>query len=231
MYHQETCCFLVTFVIEKTCKHKMMNEKKKTRKARRTKADIEKAINEAARSTIMEKGFAQTTILDIIKKAKIEPATFYKRYKNLEAFYNNFTHQFDYWFSDTVKHSTSGACSEERYSNILKGLLRGLGESPLMQELLRWEVSDANDITKHTAQNRELHTLPLVGGYEETFKNTSIDINAVSALLTAGIYYLTLHSPCAPFCGIDINTEEGFKRIETSLEKLTHILFNLQGWK
>ena len=175
----------------------MMNEKKKTRKARRTKADIEKAINEAARSTIMEKGFAQTTILDIIKKAKIEPATFYKRYKNLEDFYNNFTHQFDYWFSDTVKHSTSGACSEERYSNILKGLLRGLGESPLMQELLRWEVSDANDITKHTAQNRELHTLPLVGGYEETFKNTSIDINAVSALLTAGIYYLTLHSPCA----------------------------------
>ena len=94
MYHQETCCFLVTFVIEKTCKHKMMNEKKKTRKARRTKADIEKAINEAARSTIMEKGFAQTTILDIIKKAKIEPATFYKRYKNLEDFYNNFTHQF-----------------------------------------------------------------------------------------------------------------------------------------
>lgn len=131
----------------------MMNEKKKTRKARRTKADIEKAINEAARSTIMEKGFAQTTILDIIKKAKIEPATFYKRYKNLEDFYNNFTHQFDYWFSDTVKHSTSGACSEERYSNILKGLLRGLGESPLMQELLRWEVTDANDITKHTAQN------------------------------------------------------------------------------
>jgi len=65
----------------------MMNEKKKTRKARRTKADIEKAINEAARSTIMEKGFAQTTILDIIKKAKIEPATFYKRYKNLEDFY------------------------------------------------------------------------------------------------------------------------------------------------
>ena len=109
--------------------------------------------------------------------------------------------------------------------------IRGLGDSPLMQELLRWEVSDANDITKHTAQNRELHTLPLVGGYEETFKNTSIDINAVSALLTAGIYYLTLHSPCAPFCGIDINTEEGFKRIETSLEKLTHILFNLQGWK
>ena len=177
------------------------------------------------------KGVRANDHLDIIKKAKIEPATFYKRYKNLEDFYNNFTHQFDYWFSDTVKHSTSGACSEERYSNILKGLLRGLGESPLMQELLRWEVSDANDITKHTAQNRELHTLPLVGGYEETFKNTSIDINAVSALLTAGIYYLTLHSPCAPFCGIDINTEEGFKRIETSLEKLTHILFNPQGWK
>ena len=86
MYHQETCCFLVTFVIEKTCKHKMMNEKKKTRKARRTKADIEKAINEAARSTIMEKGFAQTTILDIIKKAKIEPATFYKRYKTWKIF-------------------------------------------------------------------------------------------------------------------------------------------------
>ena len=60
--------------------------KEEDKKGQTHKGRHRKAINEAARSTIMEKGFAQTTILDIIKKAKIEPATFYKRYKNLEDF-------------------------------------------------------------------------------------------------------------------------------------------------
>ena len=36
-------------------------------------------------------------------KTKIEPITFYNRYKNQEEFYDNFVRQFDYWFNDTLK--------------------------------------------------------------------------------------------------------------------------------
>ena len=50
-----------------------MEEESKPRRARRTKASIEEAIAKAAKDLILKKGFVGVTVLDIIKKAKIEP--------------------------------------------------------------------------------------------------------------------------------------------------------------
>lgn len=74
-----------------------MEEESKPRRARRTKASIEQAINRAAKDLVLKKGFAGVAVLDIIKRAKIEPVTFYNRYKNQEEFYDSFVRQFDYW--------------------------------------------------------------------------------------------------------------------------------------
>ena len=51
-----------------------MEEKKtRPRRAKRTKVDIERSINKAAKEIILKKGFSDMTVLDIIKRAKIEP--------------------------------------------------------------------------------------------------------------------------------------------------------------
>jgi len=54
---------------------------------------------------------------------------------------------------------------------------------------------------------------------DETFKDSNIDLRAISALMVAGIYYLVLHanSNNSLFCEIDIKDSAGFSRINNAL--------------
>lgn len=94
-----------------------------------------------------------------------------------------------------------------------------------MLELLRWEVNEVNAVTKRSAMNREVQTLPLTSMYGNQFKDNDIDFVAISALLIAGIYYLNLHRKCSPFCGIDISTEDGRGRLMNAIEVLSGKMF------
>ena len=75
---------------------------------------------------------------------------------------------------------------------------------------------------------RDRHTLPLVNIYEEKFKDTGIDISAISSLIIGGIYYLNLHRERSKFSDIDLNTEQGQKRIDRAIENLGHMIFHYQ---
>ena len=116
----------------------------KTRRPRRSKADIEEAINKAAVAQIKKKGFSLALVTDIVKRAKIEPIVFYNRYKNLDEFYDEFVKNYDYWLSDLVRDSMEEIGSEEGYSNILEKLLTNLMQEEIMTELLRWEIAEGN---------------------------------------------------------------------------------------
>lgn len=188
---------------------------------RRTKADIELAINQAAEKLVIDNGFSDTLVTDIMAEAGIEPAVFYKRYKNLDDFYSKFVRKYDYWFSDVLKNAMSGEDLMDDIYNTLSSLLTELsGESSVMLELLRWEVAQGNDITKYTSQLREHHTLPLAGKYLSHYFGTDVDVVAWSSLLISGIYYLCLHKERANFCGIDMNNPNHVERVRRTLKAI-----------
>lgn len=166
------------------------------------------------------------TVLDIIKRAKIEPITFYSRYKNLEEFYDEFVREYDYWFNDILKISQGQLYSQEGYIEIFSKLFDVLKDDSIMLELLRWEVNEANAVTKRSAMNREIQTLPLATIYGTMFKDNGMDIVAISSILIAGVYYLNLHRKCSPFCGIDASTEEGRNRLMDAIKGLSDKLFS-----
>lgn len=207
----------------------MDTEGNKPKRYRRTKADIERSIDKAAKDIILRKGFSGVTVLDIIKRAKIEPITFYTRYRNLEEFFDSFVREYDYWFSEMARISSEEKqVTSEGYNEIVRRLFDNLKDDSIMMELLRWEVNECNSVTRRTAMNRELHTLPLASAYEKLFDGTGMDFVAISSLLIAGIYYLSLHRKCSPFCGIDVATEEGRARIQRALTQLSDILFRIK---
>lgn len=191
------------------------------RRKRRTKANIEESIDRAAAQIIEKKGFANLTVTGICQKAKIEPVVFYNRYKDMNDFISSYVKKFDYWYSDLARYKEE-VTGKEQYKELLTNLLFVLDKDKLMQELLRWEVATHNEITGYTAQLREFHTLPMVRRYE---KEASNDVAAISALLTGGIYYLTLHKNLSPFAEIDLNTQEGKERIAKAVEKIVELLF------
>lgn len=197
-----------------------------SRRKRRSAEDIEKAIMEVATRLIKEKGFNGLTATGIMQQAAIEPVQFYRRYTDLNGFIDEYVKRFDYWFSDVTKPYSNTGKNKEQYEQIVNGLLDALMENKIMQELLRWEVADCNETSRRTARLRELHTLPLCAQYAEVFKDSDIDIVAVSALLIGGIYYLVLHKELAPFSKIDVNAEADRERIHKAIRGLSELLFD-----
>lgn len=196
------------------------------RRKNRSKEEIEQSITNAAVSLIENKGFLRLAVTAICKEAQIEPITFYNRHEGVSEFMDEFVKRYDYWFSDIAKTCSTEKDKKEKYLALMRTLFKSFKENKCMQQLLRWELSEQNGTTVRTACLREVHTLPLVKEYRDLFSDASVDVAAVSSLIIGGIYYIILHSGLSPFSGIDINTEEGEKRIYNAIEYLSSKLFS-----
>lgn len=203
----------------------MVDNGKRVR-TRRTEATIIEDIRKAAVESVLKRGFSGSLVSEIIKKAKIEPVVFYKRYKNLEEFFSEFVKGYDYWFSDVAKEANKQETSYDQFIALIEGLQECMIEKSVMQELIRWEIAEDNDITKRTASIREMFTKPLVEKYDNLFKNSGIDFVAIATIIVSGLYYLYLHKDRSTFCNIDMNTEEGRNRINQAIKFLSEPLFN-----
>lgn len=203
----------------------MANDGKRVR-IRRTKATIIEDIRKAAVESVLKRGFSGSLVSEIIKKAKIEPVVFYNRYQNLEEFFSEFVKGYDYWFSDVAKEANKQETPHDQFIALIEGLQECMIEKSVMQELIRWEIAEGNDITKRTASIREMFTLPLAEKYDDLFKNSGIDFVAIATIIISGLYYLYLHKDRSTFCNIDMNTEEGRNRVNQAIKFLSELLFN-----
>ncbi len=203
----------------------MANDGKRVR-IRRTKATIIEDIRKAAVESVLKRGFSGSLVSEIIKKAKVEPVVFYNRYHNLEEFFSEFVKGYDYWFSDVAKEANKQEKPYDQFIALIEGLQECLIEKSVMQELIRWEIAEGNDITKRTASIREMFTLPLAEKYDDLFKNSGIDFVAIATIFVSGLYYLYLHKDRSTFCNIDMNTEEGRNRINQAIKFLSKLLFS-----
>lgn len=203
----------------------MTNDGKRVR-IRRTKATIIEDIRKAAVESVLKRGFSGSLVSEIIKKAKIEPVVFYNRYQNLEEFFSEFVKGYDYWFSDVAKEANKQETPHDQFIALIEGLQECMIEKSVMQELIRWEIAEGNDITKRTASIREMFTLPLAEKYDDLFKNSGIDFVAIATIIVSGLYYLYLHKDRSTFCNIDMNTEEGRNRVNQAIKFLSELLFS-----
>lgn len=198
----------------------------KTRRPRRSKADIEDAIQKAAVAQIRKKGFSMALVTDIVKRAKIEPIVFYNRYKNLDEFYDSFVKNYDYWLSDLIRANADTIITETGFVEIFDKLIDKLMQDDIMAELLRWEISDGNHITERTARLRELHSVELYSRYGQELNGSGKEIIPLITLIVGGIYFMVLHKDRSTFGGIDINTDEGRKRLTEAFKAFGRLVFH-----
>ena len=202
--------------------YKIMESKRK----RRTSKEIEESIQKAAIQIIEKDGFSHITVRGIIQKAKIQAAVFYNRYKDLDHFISEFVKSYDYWFDDVIKDCEDIKDQQQQYISLLVNLFHSLQDNKIMQQLLKWEITTNNSTTRQTAKLREFYSLPLVEKYKKYFENSPVKIDAVSALVIGGIYYFILHAEVSLFGGIDVETEEGKKKITNAIEYLGDLFFS-----
>ncbi len=198
---------------------------KNPRKKRRTKQVIELAVMDAVHSLIEEVGFNNVTLTGIAARAQIEPTVFYRRYSNLDELFDVYSHKYDYWLAGIAELMPPDLSDEESMKWILLNLTRALHKNRGMQQMLIWELSDDNPVTRRTATLREKINESLIHELEKRFENTGVDLSVMAALLISGIYYLILHRNMSTFCNVDFSSKSGRERLEKTIDQLVSILF------
>ncbi len=198
---------------------------KAPRKKRRTKQVIELAVMDAVHSLIEEVGFNKVTLTGIAARAEIEPTVFYRRYTNLDELFDVYSHKYDYWLEGIAELMPPNLSDEESMKWILLNLCRALYKNKGMQQMLIWELSDDNPVTRRTATLREKINESLIKELEKRFENTGVDLSVMAALLISGIYYLILHRNMSTFCNVDFSSKAGRERLENTIDQLISILF------
>lgn len=204
----------------------MSEENEKKRRTRRTQIAIERDVLKAVEELIEEVGFRNVTLTGVAERARIEPAVFYRRYANLDELFDHYTHKYDYWLANLAEQMPKNLNEEDTLKWVLQNLIQALWNNKGMQQLLIWELSDDNPITRRTAGLREMINDSLIQLLEHKFKESNLDINPIAATIISGIYYLILHRKRSLFCRVDFNTRDGKERLKTGIEQLATLLFN-----
>ena len=165
------------------------------------------------------------TLTGVAQRAQIEPTVFYRRYANLEELFERYTHKYDYWLGNLAETMPANQSDEDAFKWVIRNLTISLYKNKGMQELLRWELSTDNSITRRTTSLRELVNIPLIRLLEFRFKDSGIDMNVITALIISGVYYLVLNQNLSKFCDVDFSSKKGKLRLEDGVEQLASILF------
>lgn len=192
---------------------------------RRTTKELDNLLLDAVAELIEKVGFSNITISSVVRKAKIEPISFYNRFNDIIELFDKYVRKHDYWMNDIFHFSPLKNSSKQNYMDFLVGLIEALNKDVAMQKILAWEITDDNYITRRTAKVRETHSEPLFEYFEKTHPDDTIDIRVISALLIGGIYYLCLHKNLSTLCGIDFGTEEGLDLLKKNVIGLVNRIY------
>jgi len=195
------------------------------RKKRRTNDQIKNDLLNAVGKALVEHGFANLGVNLIAEYAQVNKNTLYKHYNSFQDLLTQYIENQDYWLK--VLYSLRDYKVTDFRGFMKELILRqhlAIYQSKEIKQLLIWELGELSDRTKAIAQERDDFSKEILQQYTEFFKDSEIDINIISAILIAGVYYLVLHKEHSTFCQVDINKEKD--RISKGIEQLTDMIFD-----
>lgn len=195
---------------------------------RRTTEEIEEAVLLATEQLVKEKGFNNVAITEIMRLAAVQPHVMYRHFTNIEDIYDKFLRRYDYWLHDIVEYKLDENDPVTSAKKTLTELIKSLYDNPIMQEILIWEVFENNKLTCRNALNREINSLPLLDFFRNNLPPV-VNINALTSVLIAGIYYLILRRDRSSFCGIDFNSDNGKNLLIEFINEILDYLFEIKS--
>lgn len=174
-----------------------------------------------------QKGYTGLNISNIAKAAGVDRKLVSLYFGSVDNLIEIYIKGKDYWLTNSLDPSALLQQVEEIGSHaFLESLLfkqiEYFSQNKEMQKAVLWEISENSELMSHIAQSREKLSTLLFPLADSEFEGKDVDIRAISSILIAGIYYLTLHSETtdSTFCEINLKTEDGMKRIQDAIRKI-----------
>lgn len=201
----------------------------------RDKEETKARILAAVGTLLAESGFKQLGVNAIARAAGVDKVLIYRYFEGLPSLLRSFGQEGGYWITLEELIGDESEIEAETLADwmsyFLLGFLRDLQHRPLTQEILRWELLEGNELTQELANVRDRTALDSLKFLEQKAAfPPDQDIPAISAILVAGVVYLTLRAKVSStFMGIDFSSPTGWQRIEAALESIIQSTIEMPG--
>lgn len=200
------------------------------RSPRRKNEQLNNDVMDALEKEILQHGFINVKVNNLLHDAKIQPNVFYNRYESLDKLLDEYVGKYNFWLNDVLNITELEHLGPRKfYAEMLKKIFVRLVKEPVMQKILIWELSENNVSTRRTADIRDTMTSSLNAYYKSIFKSSGIDISTITAIFFAGVYYLVLQRERSTVLAVDFNTDKGQKLFSDAIDTLTGLLFDKVG--
>ena len=190
---------------------------------KQVQADILSAVGRI----LQEKDFTHITLMDIAREAKTDPNVVLRQFGSLEQVFDCYIRTIDYWMHDLFGNKALKRGERSALERMFARMTGFLYNSPEMQRLLVWEITDVNDTTCRAAANRETYYREAYEAYERQFARggEKTPFRQIASLLIAGTYYLVLHRHTSTFGDMDYDTPDGPVRLKKVLHEILDMLY------
>lgn len=195
----------------------MENEKKK--RIRRTKADLEKDLWNAAEKLITEGGFPRITVAKLMRNTRADLHVFYNRYVNIEEYQRFLATQLNDKWAAAVKVDDEKN-PIENLKDIATQMIDLLATDKMLQKLLAWELNETNEITHYSVSRRSQANNLITSYFNKELPASGINNNIVLSLIMGGIYYIMLSSHMGPFNQVDFSKTENVTALKATINLL-----------
>lgn len=195
----------------------------------RDRKATEGRLIQAVLDIIREQGYADLGVNAIAARAGASKVLIYRYFGDLRGLLRAAADRMDPLQADAadalMAQVDPGVSAGELIRQTVTRLHTELKDDELTKQLLVWELSRSNEMTEVLAAAREEVGLRLTDEFEHLLSErgvpASLDVNALLAIVTAAVSYLTLRSESVrDYNGIDLRSAQGWERLGSTLELL-----------
>jgi AcrR family transcriptional regulator len=185
---------------------------------------------QAVGTLLAREGFKGLGVNAVAREAGVDKVLIYRYFGGMPELMASFGREGDFWPS--IKELAGGDIEAfgqqsvtEQLSQLAKNFLTAIRKRPITQEILAWEMVERNDLTVELETIRENTAMNFLDMFFPSTGNGP-DIAAMGAIIGAGISYLVSRGRQIRFYnGVDLESEEGWKRLEDAIDTMIQGLF------
>jgi AcrR family transcriptional regulator len=167
--------------------------------ATRNRLQTEQRILDAVSAILLQQGYPAVGINEIARQAGCDKVLIYRYFGGLDELLLAFAETTPLWWEvDEIIHEDAAACAAIELPDYLETLLsryvQVLESRPLALEIMAWEMSEQNGLTRTLARTRSERGMALVKRIREYYEQPNIDIGGILGVFGAAINYLVIRT-------------------------------------
>lgn len=197
---------------------------RKTKNKELTKRRLINAVGEIIRT----EGFTGLGTNKIARQAGVHKKLIYRYFGSTDRLIEDYVVEKDFWMLSSDKLDNQAAEEDTDLQATISGILENQFDfffsEKEMQQLIIWEICGSK-LMKGISVAREHLGDKFLRLTDDYFEDSNVNFRALSALLSAGIYYMILHAPATPHCGIDLNNPRDYAEVKRTIRQVISMAF------